>query len=96
MKITVLKSMVETALAPILKMVSAAKLPGDFNATLTFQSDKQRITIGSTLPEQHLSVALPDAVFDKRNTAFDVSLEMFRRLIATSNVSINAKGKDSM
>ena len=84
MKITVLKSTVEAALAPILKMVSAAKLPGDFNATLTFQSDKQRITIGCTLPEQQLSVSLADAVFDERNTSFDVNLEMFRRLIATS------------
>ena len=84
MKITVLKSTVEAALAPILKMVSAAKLPNDFKATLTFQSDKQKITIGCTLPEQHLIVVLPDAVFDERNTAFDVNLEMFRRLIATA------------
>ncbi|MBR4221840.1 MAG: hypothetical protein IKR81_11825 [Victivallales bacterium] len=84
MKITVLKSTVESALAPILKMVSNAKLPNDFHPTLTIQSDKQRITIGCTLPEQQLSVVLPDAVFDEKNASFDVNLEMFRRMIAAA------------
>ncbi|MBQ9366257.1 MAG: hypothetical protein IJT83_00635, partial [Victivallales bacterium] len=84
MKITVLKSTVESALAPILKMVSNAKLSNDFHPTLTIQSDKQRITIGCTLPEQQLSIVLPDAVFDEKNTAFDVNLEMFRRMIAAA------------
>ena len=83
MKITVLKSTVEAALAPILKMVSNAKLPNDFHPTLTIQSDKQRITIGCTLPEQQLSVVLPDAVFDEKNTSFDVNLEMFQRMTTT-------------
>ena len=83
MKITVLKSTVESALAPILKMVSNAKLPNDFHPTLTIQSDKQRITIGCTLPEQQLSVVLPDAVFDEKNTSFDVNLEMFQRMTTT-------------
>ena len=82
MKITVLKSTVESALAPILKMVSSAKLPADFHPVLTFQSDKQSLSIGCTLPEQQLSVVLPDAVFDEKNTSFDVNLEMFRRLVA--------------
>ena len=84
MKITVLKSTVESALAPVLKMVSNAKLPADFHPTLTFQSDKQSLSVGCTLPEQQLSVVLPDAVFDEKNTAFDVSLEMFRRLVASA------------
>ena len=84
MKITVLKSTVEEALAPILKMVANAKLPADCHPTLTFQSDKQRITIGCTLPEQQLSIVLLDAVFDEKNTAFDVNLDMFRRLLASS------------
>ncbi|MBQ4481334.1 MAG: hypothetical protein II943_11940 [Victivallales bacterium] len=84
MKITVLKSTVESALAPVLKMVSNAKLPADFHPTLTFQSDKQSLSVGCTLPEQQLSVVLPDAVFDEKNTSFDVSLEMFRRLVASA------------
>ena len=83
MKITVLKSTVESALAPILKMVSNAKLPNDFHPTLTIKSDRQRITIGCTLPEQQLSVVLPDAVFDEKNTSFDVNLEMFQRMTTT-------------
>ena len=83
MKITVLKSTVESALAPILKMVSNAKSSNDFHPTLTIQSDKQRITIGCTLPEQQLSVVLPDAVFDEKNASFDVNLEMFQRMTAT-------------
>ena len=58
MKITVLKSTVEEALAPILKMVANAKLPIDCHPTLTFQSDKQRITIGCTLPEQQFSIVI--------------------------------------
>ena len=82
MRITVLKSTIEAALAPILKMVSAAKLPADFHPTLTFQSDKQSLSVGCTLPEQKLSVVLSDAVFDEKGTAFDVNLEMFRRMIA--------------
>ena len=83
MKITVLKSTVESALAPILKMVSCSKLPSDFHPTLTFKSDRQRITIGCTLPEQQLSVVLLDAVFDEKNTSFDVNLEMFQRMTTT-------------
>ena len=82
MKITVLKTTVEAALAPILKMVSATKLSADLPPKLTFQSDKQSLSIGCTLPEQQLSVVLPDAVFDEKNTSFDVNLEMFRRLVA--------------
>jgi hypothetical protein len=48
MKITVLKSTVESALAPVLKMVSNAKLPADFHPTPTFQSDKQSLSVGCT------------------------------------------------
>ena len=91
MKITVLKSTVESALAPVLKMVSNAKLPADFHPTLTFQSDKQSLSVGCTLPEQQLSVVLPDAVFDEKNTSFDVSLEMFRRLVASASHIIPEK-----
>ena len=83
MKITVLKSTVETALAPILKMVASAKLPTDFHPTLTFQSDKQSLSVGCSLPEQKLSVALTDAVFDEKNASFDVNLEMFNRLVSS-------------
>ena len=82
MKVTVLKSTVETALAPILKMVSGAKPPIDFHPTLTFQSGRQSLSVGCTLPDQQLAVDLPDAAFDERNASFDVSLEMFRRLTA--------------
>ncbi len=85
MKITVLKSTVETALAPIMKMVASVKLPIDFHPTLTFQSDKQSLAIGCTLNEQKLSMVLPDAVFDDKNTTFDVNLEMFNRLLGTAN-----------
>ena len=85
MKITVLKSTVETALAPILKMVASVKLPIDYQPTITFQSDKQSLAIGCTLNEQKLSMVLPDAVFDMRNTTFDVNLEMFNRLLGTAN-----------
>ena len=81
MKITVLKSTVESALTPILKMVSAAKLPADFHPTLTFQSGKQNLAIGCTLPEQQLSVVLPDAVCDEKNASFDVNLEMFNKKV---------------
>ena len=82
MKITVLKSTVESALAPILKMVSCSKTPNDFHPTLTFQSDKQSLSVGCTLPEQKLSIVLPDAVFDEKNAVFDVNLEMFNRLVS--------------
>ena len=84
MKITILKSTVETALVPILKMVANARLSPDCKPTLTFQSDKQSLSIGCTLPEQKLSIVLPDAVFDEKNASFDVSLEMFRRLLDTA------------
>ncbi|MBR4675460.1 MAG: hypothetical protein IKP00_13420 [Victivallales bacterium] len=84
MRITVLKSTVETALAPILKMVASAKLPPDFHPTLTFQSDRQSLSVGCSLPEQKLSVVLTDAVFDEKNASFDVNLEIFNRMsIAT-------------
>jgi hypothetical protein len=82
MKITVLKTTVETALAPILKMVSATKLSADLRPKLTFQSDKQSLSIGCTLPEKQLFVALADAVFDEKNASFDVNLEMFQRMTA--------------
>ena len=85
MKITVLKSTVETALAPILKMVASVKLTIDYQPALTFQSDRQSLAIGCTLNEQELSMVLPDAVFDMRDTAFDVNLEMFNRLLGTAN-----------
>ena len=84
MKITVLKSTVETALAPIVKMVASAKLPADFHPTLTFRSDRQSLSVGCTLPGQQLSVVLSDAVFDERNASFDVNLEMFRRMTAAA------------
>ncbi len=84
MKITVLKSTVETALAPILKMVASAKLPADFHPTLTFQSDKQNLTVGCSLPEQKLSVALTDAVFDEKIASFDVNLDIFNRMTAAT------------
>ena len=77
MKITVPKSTIETALAPILKMAANAKLPIDFPLALTFQSDKQSLAVGCTLPEQKMSIVLADAVFDEMDTAFDVDLEMF-------------------
>ena len=83
MKITVLKSTFESALAPILKMVSSAKLPADFHPTLTIQSDKQSLSIGCTLPEQQFSVVLTDAVFDEKNTSFDVNLKMFSEIFTS-------------
>ena len=84
MRITVLKSTVETALTPILKMVASAKLPADFHPTLTFQSDKQSLTVGCSLPEQKLSIVLNDAVFDEKNATFDVSLDIFNRMSAAT------------
>ena len=84
MKITVLKSTVETALAPILKMVASAKLPADFHPTLTFQSDKQSLSVGCSLPEQKLSIVLTDAVFDEKNASFDVNLDIFNRMTAAT------------
>ena len=79
MRITVPKSAVEAALAPILKMISGVKLPDDFHPTLTVQSDKQSLWIGCTLPEEQLFLALTDATFDEKNTSFDVNLETFRK-----------------
>ncbi|MBQ9368149.1 MAG: hypothetical protein IJT83_10240 [Victivallales bacterium] len=84
MRITVLKSTVETALTPILKMVASAKLPAEFHPTLTFQSDKQSLSIGCSLPDQQLSVALPDAAFNEKNAAFDVSLDIFNGMSAAT------------
>ena len=84
MRVTVLKSTVEAALVPIVKMVSNAKLPADFHPVLTFQSDKQSLSVGCTLPSQQMSLALIDASFDEKGTAFDVNLEMFRRMVAAA------------
>ena len=36
-------------------------------------------------------VLLPDAVFDEKNTSFDVSLEMFHRLVASASHIIPEK-----
>ncbi len=82
MKITVLKTTFETVLAPVLKMAANARLSPDCKPTLTFQSDKQSLSVGCTLPEQKLSIVLPDAVFDEKNASFDVNLEMFQRMTA--------------
>ncbi len=84
MKITVLKSTIETALTSILKILVNAKLPKDINPALTFKSDKQILWIQCTLSEQQISVALSEAVFDEKNSSFDVNLYMFRRLLATA------------
>ena len=84
MRITALKSTVEAALAPIVKMVSNAKLPIDFHPVLTFQSDKQSLSAVCTLPSQQMSIALLDASFDEKGTSFDVNLEMLRRLVAAA------------
>ena len=84
MKITVLKSTVESALAPILKMVSCSKLPNDFHPTLTFKSDRHSVWLRCTLGDKLLEAAMPDAVCDDKNTAFDVNLEMFKEMVAKS------------
>ncbi|MBQ9368896.1 MAG: hypothetical protein IJT83_14030, partial [Victivallales bacterium] len=82
MKITVLKSTVESALAPILKMVSCSKVPNDFHPTLTFKSDKHSVWLRCVLVENMLEAAMPDAVCDEKNASFDVNLETFKEMVA--------------
>ena len=82
MKITVLKSTVESALTPILKMVSCSKVPNDFHPTLTFKSDKHSVWLRCVLVENMLEAAMPDAVCDEKNASFDVNLETFKEMVA--------------
>ena len=82
MKITVLKSTVETALAPIMKMAASVKLPIDFHPTLTFKSDRHSVWLRCALVDNLLESAMPDAVCDEKNTAFDVNLESFKEMVA--------------
>ena len=74
MKITVLKSTVESALTPILKMVSCSKMPNDFHPTLTFKSDRHSVWLRCALVDNLLEAAMPDAVCDVKNTSFDVTI----------------------
>ena len=82
MKITVLKSTVESALAPILKMVSCSKAPNDFHPTLTFKSDRHSVWLRCALMDNLLESAMPDAVCDDKNASFDVNLETFKEMVA--------------
>ncbi|MBQ9367164.1 MAG: hypothetical protein IJT83_05235 [Victivallales bacterium] len=82
MKITVLKSTVESALTPILKMVSCSKVPIDFHPTLTFKSDKHSVWLRCALMDNLLESAMPDAVCDDKNASFDVNLETFKEMVA--------------
>ena len=84
MKITVLKSTVESALAPILKMVSCSKLPNDFHPTLTFKSDRHCVWLRCALVDNLLEAAMPDAVCDEKNASFDVNLETFKEMVSKS------------
>ena len=96
MKITVLKSTVEAALAPILKMVSSAKLPADFHPTLTFKADAKRgVWLVCTLPESLLEMSLPDAVCDVKSTSLHVNLEMFRKLVEPKGTHLTIELQDS-
>ena len=84
MKITVPKSTVEAALAPIQKMLTCAILPFDINPDLTFKSDKHCVWIGCNLSRHMLEIAMPDAAFDSKDTSFHVNMDMFRRMISKS------------
>ena len=85
MKITVLKSTVESALAPILKMVSCSKLPNDFHPALTFKSDRHSVWLRCALVDNLLEAAMPDAVCDEKNASFDVNLETFKEMVSKSS-----------
>ena len=85
MKITVLKSSVETAFAPILKMAASAKSPIDFHPALTVRSDRHGIWLGCMLSDSFLETPMPDAVCDERNASFAVDLETFRGLLAAAS-----------
>ena len=92
MKITVLKSTVESALAPILNMVSCSKVPNDFHPTLTFKSDRHSVWLRCALVDNLLEAAMPDAVCDDKNASFDVNLETFKEMVSKSTgtrLSIN-------
>ena len=84
MKITVLKSTVEVALAPILKMVSCTRLPSDFHPALTFKSDRHSVWLRCALVDNLLEAAMPDAVCDEKNASFDINLETFKEMVAKS------------
>ena len=84
MKITVLKSTVESALALILKMVSCSKVPNDFHPTLTFKSDRHSVWLRCALMDNLLESAMPDAVCDDKNASFDVNLDAFKEMVSKS------------
>ena len=82
MKITVLKSTVDTSLSIISKIIANAKLPSGTVPMLTIQSDKRNLWIGTTLPEQQFFITLADAVYDDKSVAFSVNHEAFRQIIS--------------
>jgi len=82
MKITVLKSTVDTSLTLISKIITNAKPPSGTIPMLTIQSDKRNLWIGTTLPEQQFFITLDDAVYDDKKTAFSINFDVFRQSIS--------------
>ncbi len=81
MKITVLKSTAETALALIQKTVSCVRLPLDFHPVLTFRAGKQDLWLECTLHDRHISLLLPDAECDEKGGTLHLGLELFRQAL---------------
>jgi hypothetical protein len=94
MKITVPKSTVEAALAPILKMAAGTRLPVNALHTLAFRQDRQHIWLSCSLPGQQLSLAMPDAACDEKVAGFNVLLEPFQSLLAAAAGTIISIERD--
>ncbi|MBQ9367365.1 MAG: hypothetical protein IJT83_06250 [Victivallales bacterium] len=59
MKITVLKSTVEAALAPILKMVANAKLPADFHPSSHSNPTSRAFRLDALFPNRNCPLSCP-------------------------------------
>ena len=80
MKITVPKSTLETALAPILKMAPAAR-----PSRLAVRAERQKVWICRSTDDQRLDIELPDAACDQKGGNFGiVGLEPFRLMVSAA------------
>lgn len=80
MKITVPKSTLETALAPILKMAPAAK-----PSRLAARAERQKVWICRSTGDQRLDIELPDAACDQKDGGFGIAgLESFRLMVSAA------------
>lgn len=80
MKITVPKSTLETALAPILKMAPVAK-----PSRLAVRAERQKVWICRSTGDQRLDIELPDAACDQKDGGFGIAgLEPFRLMVSAA------------